>query len=147
MAGTLSRCFRCGSSAIEARDVEELVRRGPYVAALKLRADVCTVCGERYLDGDDVSTIERVRQRLERGEHAGWQHSLEVLERGTPHVGVFSGEGARDDAHGLSLKSESEKVEHMFPDPVLVATPTELPLGECKSPGEGRGKFRVVVCE
>jgi YgiT-type zinc finger domain-containing protein len=80
MAATLSRCFRCGSSAIETRDVEELVRRGPYVAALRLRADVCTACGERYLDGDDVATIESVRQRLERGELEGFRVAGELLE-------------------------------------------------------------------
>ena len=81
MAATLSRCFRCGSSAIEPRDIEEFVRRGPYVAALRLRADVCTTCGERYLDGEDVSTIESVRQRLDRGELEGFRVAGELLER------------------------------------------------------------------
>jgi len=38
MSATLSKCFRCGSTAIESRPVEELVRRGPYVVALRLMA-------------------------------------------------------------------------------------------------------------
>jgi YgiT-type zinc finger domain-containing protein len=80
MAATLSKCFRCGSGAIETRVVEELVRRGPYVAALRLRADVCTACGERFLDGDDVSTIESVRQRLDRGDLEGFRVAGELLE-------------------------------------------------------------------
>jgi YgiT-type zinc finger domain-containing protein len=80
MAATLSKCFRCGSAAIEARVVEELVRRGPYVAALRLRADVCTACGEWFLDGDDVSTIEAVRQRLDRGDLEGFRVAGKLVE-------------------------------------------------------------------
>ncbi len=80
MRATLSKCFRCGSTAIEPRNVEELVRRGPYVAALRLVADVCSACGERYLDGADVTAIEDVRQRLERGELDGFRVTGELLE-------------------------------------------------------------------
>jgi YgiT-type zinc finger domain-containing protein len=76
----LTKCFRCGSSAIETRVVEELVRRGQYVAALRLRAEVCTACGERFLDGDDVSMIETVRERLERGDLEGFRVAGELLE-------------------------------------------------------------------
>jgi len=80
MSATLSRCFRCGSTAIKGRPVEELVRRGPYVVALRLVADVCATCGERYLQRSDVSTIEDVRRRLHRGELAGFRVTGELLE-------------------------------------------------------------------
>ena len=72
MSVNVSKCFRCGSTDTAARGVEELVRRGPYVVALRLVADVCSNCGERYLQRQDVSTIEDVRRRLELGQLEGF---------------------------------------------------------------------------
>jgi YgiT-type zinc finger domain-containing protein len=80
MSAKVSKCFRCGSTEIAAKSVEELVRRGPYVVALRLVADVCASCGERYLQRQDVSTIEDVRRRLERGELDGFRVTGELLE-------------------------------------------------------------------
>jgi len=80
MSAKLSKCFRCGSTEIVAKGVEELVRRGPYVVALRLEADVCSNCGERYLKRQDVSAIEDVRRRLERGELDGFRVTGELLE-------------------------------------------------------------------
>jgi YgiT-type zinc finger domain-containing protein len=80
MSAKVSKCFRCGSTEIAAKGVEELVRRGPYVVALRLVADVCASCGERYLQRQDVSTIEDVRRRLERGELDGFRVTGELLE-------------------------------------------------------------------
>jgi len=80
MSAKLSRCFRCGSTELQTRSVEELVRQGPYVAALRVDADVCAQCGERYLGREDVTTIEDVRRRLERGELEGFRVTGELLE-------------------------------------------------------------------
>ena len=80
MPATPSKCFRCGSTEIEDRQVEELVRQGTYVVALRLVAGVCGRCGERYLQRDDVTTIEDIRHRLERGELAGFRVTGELLE-------------------------------------------------------------------
>jgi len=80
MLAKLSKCFRCGSTELELKTVEELVRRGPYVVALPLQADVCASCGERYLQRQDVVAIEDVRRRLERGELAGSRVTGELLE-------------------------------------------------------------------
>ena len=80
MAATPSKCFRCGSTEIEDRQVEELVRQGPYVVALRLVAGVCGRCGERYLKRDDVTAIEDVRQKVQRGELAGFRVAGELLE-------------------------------------------------------------------
>ena len=80
MSAKLSRCFRCGSTELEARPVEELVRQGAYVVALRLVAEVCATCGERYLGREDVTTIEDVRSRLERGELQGFRVTGELLE-------------------------------------------------------------------
>jgi YgiT-type zinc finger domain-containing protein len=80
MLAKLSKCFRCGSTELELKAVEELVRRGPYVVALTLQADVCARCGERYLQRQDVVAIEDVRRRLDRGELAGFRVTGELLE-------------------------------------------------------------------
>lgn len=80
MAATPSKCFRCGSTEIEDRQVEELVRQGTYVVALRLMAGVCGRCGERYLQRDDVMAIEDVRRKVERGELAGFRVAGELLE-------------------------------------------------------------------
>ena len=80
MPATPSRCFRCGSTEVEERSVEELVHRGSYVVALRLVAGVCANCGERYLQRQDVATIEDVRRRLERGDLDGFRVTGELLE-------------------------------------------------------------------
>jgi YgiT-type zinc finger domain-containing protein len=76
----LGRCFRCGTGEIDQRIVEELVRRGRYVVAIRLSAEVCSNCGERYFEGEDVAMIEDVRVRLERGELDGFRITGELLE-------------------------------------------------------------------
>jgi len=78
MSATPSRCFRCGSTEVEDRPVEELVHRGAYVVALRLVAGVCANCGERYLQRDDVATIEDVRGRLERGDLEGFRVTADL---------------------------------------------------------------------
>ncbi len=80
MTAKLSKCFRCGSTELEDKPVEELVRQGRYVVALRVPADVCSSCGERYFAGDSVRMFENVRQRIERGDLAGFQVTGELLE-------------------------------------------------------------------
>lgn len=80
MLAKLSRCFRCGSTDIEERSVEELVRQGQYVVALRLSANVCSKCGERFLERDDVAMIEDVRRRLDRGDLEGFRIAGDLLE-------------------------------------------------------------------
>ena len=80
MSAKLSKCFRCGSMEIEERSVEELVRQRQLVVALRLSANVCSNCGERYLERHDVTMIEDVSRRLERGELEGFRVTGELLE-------------------------------------------------------------------
>lgn len=80
MSAKLSKCFRCGSTDIQDKLVEELVRQGPYVVALRLPANVCSSCGERYFDRDHVGQIEDIRRRLEHRELAGFRVTGELLE-------------------------------------------------------------------
>jgi YgiT-type zinc finger domain-containing protein len=62
MMAKLSQCFRCGSREIEGRPVEELIRRGRYVVALRVPANVCFDCGEQYFAKDQVEMFEDVRK-------------------------------------------------------------------------------------
>jgi YgiT-type zinc finger domain-containing protein len=80
MLATLSKCLRCGSTEIENRTVEEFVRRGRYVAALRVPANVCANCGEQYFERAQVAAFEDVRYRLERGALEGFRVTGEVLE-------------------------------------------------------------------
>jgi len=80
MLTKLSKCVRCGSTEIEDRSVEEFVRQGRYVVALRVRANVCSNCGEQYFERDQVTQFEDVRRRLEHGDLNGFRVTGEVLE-------------------------------------------------------------------
>jgi YgiT-type zinc finger domain-containing protein len=80
MLAKLSKCVRCGSTEIEDRSVEELVRQGRYVVALRVPANVCSNCGEQYFERDQVEMFEDVRRRLEHGDLEGFRVTGEVLE-------------------------------------------------------------------
>ena len=80
MPAKLSKCFRCGSNDIQDRRVEEFVRQGRYVVALRLPANVCSNCGEQYFEGDQVALLEDVRRRVQQGELEGFRVTGEVLE-------------------------------------------------------------------
>lgn len=68
MTASLSRCARCGSSDLEDKDVEKLVRGGDDVAALRVRATVCHHCGERYFSVDAIRVLEQARRDLVEGK-------------------------------------------------------------------------------
>jgi YgiT-type zinc finger domain-containing protein len=68
MTAGLSRCARCGSSDLEDKEVEKLVRGGDDVAALRVRATVCHHCGERYLPVDAVRALDQARRDLAEGK-------------------------------------------------------------------------------
>jgi YgiT-type zinc finger domain-containing protein len=70
VTASLSRCARCGSTDLEDRDTEKLVRVGDDVAALRVRATVCHRCGERYLSKEAIRDLERVRRDLDEGRES-----------------------------------------------------------------------------
>jgi hypothetical protein len=80
MPATLSKCFRCGSAEIGDRPVEEFVRQGPYVVALRFSTNACSNCGERYFTREQAVLIEDVKGRLQRGQLEGFRVTGEVLE-------------------------------------------------------------------
>jgi YgiT-type zinc finger domain-containing protein len=80
MLASLSRCFRCGAADLADKNVEELVRSGKYVVAVRVKATVCDRCGERYFDGTTLRLLEGVRERVGRGDLAGLQVTGQLLE-------------------------------------------------------------------
>ena len=65
---SLSKCMRCGSSDLEDKEVEKLVRGGDDVAVLSVPATVCHHCGERYLPNETIRVMEQARHDLETGK-------------------------------------------------------------------------------
>jgi YgiT-type zinc finger domain-containing protein len=70
------RCPVCGGELVE-KEVEKLLRGGVNVAVVRVRAEVCLRCGERYYSEETVRRFEEIRAKLERGETA----DLEPLGR------------------------------------------------------------------
>ena len=68
MTADLSKCARCGSTDLEDKDIEKLVRVGDDVAALRVRATICHHCGERYLSSEAIRALDLARRDLEEGE-------------------------------------------------------------------------------
>lgn len=80
MQAGLSKCFRCGSSDLQDKEVEELLRYGRYVVALRTKATACLRCGERYFDRDTVRLFEEMRQKIGEGDLDGFRVTGELLE-------------------------------------------------------------------
>ena len=61
------KCPICGGDLIE-KEVEKLLRGGIHTAILKVRAEVCLLCGERLYSQETVRRFEEIRAKLERQE-------------------------------------------------------------------------------
>ncbi len=57
----LTRCFHCGGTDLEEREIEELISAASYVVRCKVVATVCRQCGERYFDPRTVRGFEKIR--------------------------------------------------------------------------------------
>jgi YgiT-type zinc finger domain-containing protein len=68
MKTALTKCARCGSTDLEDREVEKLVRGGSDVVALTVPATVCRHCGERFFSLETIKVLEDARRDLEQGE-------------------------------------------------------------------------------
>jgi YgiT-type zinc finger domain-containing protein len=65
-------CPVCGGELVE-KEVEKLLRGGKHTAMLKVQADVCLRCGERFYAPDIVRRFEQIRAKLERQEVGGFE--------------------------------------------------------------------------
>jgi YgiT-type zinc finger domain-containing protein len=59
-----SKCPQCGGALDYDRKVERAVRYKDDVALVKVRADVCTQCGERLYRPEMVDVMEQARDSL-----------------------------------------------------------------------------------
>lgn len=80
MPTPLTRCFNCGGTDLEPREVEELLSAGDYVVRLRVPATVCLRCGERYFDADTVRRFEEIRAHVRTGDLSGLRTAGALLE-------------------------------------------------------------------
>jgi len=66
------KCPVCGGE-ITTKDVEKLLRGGINTASVKVSAEVCLRCGERFYSQETVQCFERIREKLNREEIEGFQ--------------------------------------------------------------------------
>ena len=64
-------CARCGGELERLRELDRLVRHNNDVALVKVRADVCSLCGEVLLTPGMAGLLLDARQVLREGR-AGW---------------------------------------------------------------------------
>lgn len=59
------KCPVCGGELIE-KEVEKLLKGGKNTAVLKVTAEVCLRCGERFYTQETVQNFEKIRNLLAR---------------------------------------------------------------------------------
>ncbi|EAT58147.1 YgiT-type zinc finger protein [Chlorobium ferrooxidans] len=64
-------CPVCGGEVIE-KEVEKLILGGNNTAVVRVKADICTHCGERLYSKETITMFETIRSRLARGVVAGF---------------------------------------------------------------------------
>jgi len=64
------KCPVCGGEIVE-KEVEKLLRGGTNTAVLRVMAEVCLKCGERFYTPDTVRKFDEIRRKLEREELEG----------------------------------------------------------------------------
>jgi YgiT-type zinc finger domain-containing protein len=79
------KCPVCGGEVVE-KEVEKLLRGGGNTATVRVAAEVCLQCGERLYDQETIRCFERIRDRLGRGDVAGFDlvgQSYQITSCGT----------------------------------------------------------------
>ena len=69
----MSVCIKCGSSDLETRRVEKIVRAKVNAAVVKVDMTVCRSCNERYLGPDAIHALDNVKKRLMNDDLAGFE--------------------------------------------------------------------------
>ncbi len=81
------KCPVCGGEVV-GKEVEKLLRGGANTAAVKVPADVCLQCGERWYDEETVRCFERIRDRLQRNDVAGFSPMGQSYQVGSCDLGA-----------------------------------------------------------
>ena len=66
------KCPICGGELVE-KEVEKLLRGGVNTAVLKVNAEVCLQCGERFYSEETVRRFEQIREKLANEDVAEFQ--------------------------------------------------------------------------
>jgi YgiT-type zinc finger domain-containing protein len=66
------KCMLCGGELVE-KKVEKLLRGGRNMASLKVCAEVCLHCGERFYTPQVVEQFEKIESELEKNGIQGFQ--------------------------------------------------------------------------
>jgi YgiT-type zinc finger domain-containing protein len=66
------KCPVCSGDIVD-KEVEKLLRGGKHTAVLKVQAEVCLHCGERFYSQETVSKFEQIRAKLLRQETSDFQ--------------------------------------------------------------------------
>ena len=69
---TFDKCPICGGELVE-KGVEKLLRGGVNTAVLKVNAEVCLQCGERFYSEETVRRFEQIREKLANEDVAEFQ--------------------------------------------------------------------------
>jgi len=66
------KCPICGGELVE-KEVEKLLRGGNHTAVVRVKAEVCTHCGERFYSEKTVEYFEEIRAKLENQDVKGFE--------------------------------------------------------------------------
>lgn len=66
------KCPICGGELIE-KKVEKLLRGGENTAVMKVKAEICSHCGERLYPQEIVRRFEKIRAQLKQKKTKGFQ--------------------------------------------------------------------------
>jgi len=66
------KCPVCGGELVE-KEVEKLLKGGVNTAVVKVTAEVCLRCGERFYSEETVRKFEQIRYKLEHGDVSEFQ--------------------------------------------------------------------------
>lgn len=66
------KCPICGGDLGE-KEIEKLLQGGVDTAIVRVHAEVCLHCGERFYREEDVRRFEQIRAKLARQETAEFQ--------------------------------------------------------------------------
>ncbi len=77
----IKKCPVCGGK-LNAKKVEKLLRGGVHTATLKVRAEVCTHCGERLYSPRTVKRFEKIRAKLACQDTADFKHIGKTFQVG-----------------------------------------------------------------
>jgi YgiT-type zinc finger domain-containing protein len=79
MIKPFAQCPVCGGGLVE-KDVEKILRGGSDTAAITVRVEICTHCGERLYSEDTIRLFEDIRAKLQLRQTKGFHQKGKFYE-------------------------------------------------------------------